>query len=230
MTRRTAISLAFLFAILAPTPGWTQVLAPPVPQHTVDLGFVYKWYHRDMEPESPRENQWEVGTIYGRFGVFEWLTLSFEGAISNVEHEDFPDLVYRRYAVGAGATAALLTFAGFDLDATLQVNDVWDQDYSENEFHKRTHGVVASIFVARTIGAGDFSFDLWAGPVYANDYGDNYPWGAREPVRNESVDNVGVLAGASVLAWRHILLTGSVDWINYSQVRLAAAVRFGGGE
>jgi hypothetical protein len=207
-----------------------QVMGIPLEQGAFQFGYAYKWFHRDMEPNFPTEMRWEVGTFFARYGGFEWLTISIEGVAYSFEHEDFPELEYRRYAVGAGLAARLYRRGPWEIAGVFNYSEVWDHDDSPNNFHKRTSGLTAAMLLGRSFAYRDQKAFLWVGPAYVDDVAETYPWDSNDPIRNESVHNFGIAGGAEVLLFRHCAGFAYVVYTDYVQPRLGFAYQIGGGQ
>jgi hypothetical protein len=208
-----------------------QVMGLPLERGSVQLGYAYKWFHRDMEPSYPSEMRWEVGTFTVRYGGFQWLTLSIEGRVSNVEHDEFAGLEFRRYAVGAGLEVRLYERGPWEVAGAFHYTEVWDHDDSPNHFHKRTRDVTTALLVGRSFDYRGQDVALWAGPAYVDDMAETYPWDSNEPIPNEASNDFGITAGAEVLLFRHL---AGVAWFvyaaDYIQPRIGLACQFGGAK
>lgn len=205
-----------------------QIMGPPLERGEVEFGYMHKWFHRDMEPYHPLEMKWEVNMLFARYGGFDWLTLSGEGLISGIEHDDFPGLRYQRFSLGGGITSRFYTLGPWSLSGCFHYNEVFDRDKSYYRFHKRTYGVVSGLQIGRTFEYRGQNADLWIGPMYIRDTGENYPWDSNEPIKNESSDDFGFAAGAHIVLFRHYAGVVNVVYADYFQARLGVTIRTGG--
>lgn len=223
-------STAVLFCGLALLPPVVsaQIMGPPLEAGVTEFGYIQKRFHRDMEPNHPREMQWKVTTLFARYAGYDWLTLSGEGLISDVKHDDFPGLRYQRFSLGGGVTSKLYGWRAWNLTGCLHYNEVFDRDHSANRFHKRTYGVIGGVQIGWSYGYRMLDANLWAGPMYVRDVAETYPWDANDPIKNESSGEFGFAAGAHVMLYRHAIGMVTVVYADYLQTRLGFAVSTGG--
>ena len=79
MKKTLTSTLSFLFLVSFCGTASAQILGPPLPKASFEGGYIYKWFHRDLEPNKPIEMDWEVASFYARYGVTDRVTLSLEG-------------------------------------------------------------------------------------------------------------------------------------------------------
>jgi hypothetical protein len=226
--KHSLLVLAVIGSIVAASPANAQVMGMNLDRHAAEIGFIYKWYHRDLEPNPPAEAKWGVSTFYVRYGAVPWMTGSLEGRVSEYENDEFEGMHFRRYTLGGGATVRLYRYGAWEFAGSFHFNEVWDEDRSEYHFHKRTYGVIAGLQAGRRFEIGGQRLGVWAGPMYARDVGENYPWDAEEPLRSESQDNLAIAAGGEIVAIGFLTGSAYVVWADYLQARLSFGVHVGG--
>ncbi|NIO29119.1 MAG: hypothetical protein GTO29_11270 [Candidatus Latescibacteria bacterium] len=229
-TFKLIVTLLIVLALYTSSAANAQILSSTLKSGEAELGYIHKWFHRDMEPNLPTEMRWEVSTLFARYGGFEWLTLSVEGAISIFDHEDFPGLKYRRYALGGGVAAKLYQYRQWAFAGCFHFNEVWDHDRSANHFDKRTRGVITGLQIIRSFTFRNHAADVWIGPMYVDDIGETYPWDSNTPIKNEASDNFGVAMGAHTVFFKHFAGLFYVVYANYFQARLGIALHLGEGK
>lgn len=217
------ILIAFMLA--AATAARAQVLGPSLDPGRVELGYAYKWYHRDLESLVPEESRWEAASLFVRYGAFGRVTLSFEGGVWKIEHDDFPDQYFRRYTLGVGAGVKVWSFRGFTLSGSVHYSEIMDHDKSEFHFHKRIRSITGGLFVESSYSDWNQSFEWWGGLLYGLDKGETYAWGSPPPVEGESQNNVGVGFGVGAVLFEHFVPFGHVVYIEYPQARIGASLR-----
>jgi hypothetical protein len=226
---KSGFAAVFLCGVLTMAPAATaQIMGPPLEPGVVEFGYMHKWFHRDMEPFAPTEMRWEVNTLFARYGGFDWLTLSGEGLISSVKHDDFPGMSYHRYALGGGVTARFYELGPWSFAGCFHINEVIDRDDSETRFHKRTYGVIGGLQIGWFYEYDDHRANLWVGPMYVRDVGETYPWDSNDPLQNESPDEFGFAAGAHVVLFKYATGMINVVYADYAQARLGFAISAGG--
>lgn len=222
--------LVVLIVLAGAWPASAQVLAPPLPRGVVDLGYTFKQFHRDMEPGPVDDHRWDVGALYVRYGAIDWLTLSFEGAFSNLDNEDSPGTLYRRYTVGVGATARVYRWRSMSVEAGFHYVEVFDNDLTPQQLHKRARGVLAGVFVSYPWTILEQVVQPWGGIVYSDDATDVLVPLVADPICRESVDNLGIAIGADLQFFEHVSVLLQGVYVNYWQGRFGIALRVGGDE
>ena len=193
-----------------------------------ELGFGYKWFDRDIEEGPISEATWETAVFYARFAGWDWLTISAEGGLWDVEHEDFPGQPYARWTLGAGAVARAYSRGRIAVDATIAYNEIYDHDESAYRFDKRTNGLNVGVALDYRLTYDDHSLDLWAGPMFVEDSIENFAYGTDDPIESEPDANWGAAAGANAVLFKHASVFGYVLFIDHPQVRIGAALRLDG--
>jgi hypothetical protein len=229
MKRLVALAI-FLLAGGSVVPSGAQIVGPPIERHAVEFGFMYKWFDRDVQSGPVDELQWEVATLYGRYGAFNRVTLSAEGGVWDVDHPDFPRSYYRRYTMGGGVAVRVFERTSWEVAVTAHYQTVWDNDASSWDFDKRTRGWNANALLARRFVVGGQYLRAWAGPAYVDDRAENFLWGSTEPVVHEPESHWGVVAGGELVLWNHISGLAYALFLDHPQGRLGVAWRLGGGE
>lgn len=210
---------------MAATAADAQILGSSLDSGSFEIGYIYKWYRRDLEPVVPAENNWEVASFFIRYGAFDRLVFSLEGGIWDVTHDDFPDQYFRRYTVGAGVSIMLMSFRDIKVSCSVHFSEVLDHDRSEVHFHKWIRNITAGLFIERSLEVENQSIEMWGGLLYSTDKGETYAWGVPPPVKGESENNVGFGVGMSVLLFDHFAPFAHVVYVEYAQARLGLSLR-----
>ena len=218
--------LAVFVLLSAGSNARAQVMGPALERHALEFGFVYKWYERDFESMYVGREDWSAGALYFKYGVCRWATLSVEGGISAVHHDDFPDNDYRRYTIGTGLTARVYERPGFRIEASGHYSEIFDHDRSDNQFHKNTRDIVAAIQFEGVGTIRDQQIVFWIGPAYVYDQVRQYPWRTHEPVKGDTSANFGVIIGTNVLLFDRIDVFFNGVYADAFQPRLGAGIQF----
>lgn len=220
----TTLLGAWVFAISASAPSSAQIVAPLLEKHAIEGGYAYKWFDRDF-PAPLHEAAWEVASFFGRFGAFDWLTLSAEWGLWNLDDGAAPDQPYTRWVIGAGATAPLYRAPRWHVVATVAYNEVYDHDGSKSRFDKRTRGWNVGVLAATSIEWSGQRVELWAGPMFVDDVVENYAWGLDEPITSEPDVKFGGAAGAYAVLFDYISGFAYVLHADHPQLRLGVSMR-----
>jgi hypothetical protein len=207
-----------------------QIVSPTIERRAIELGLAYKWFDRDVQSGPVSELQWEVATLYGRYGAFDRVTFSAEGGVWDVDHPDFPLGYYRRYTMGGGIAVRAFERGAVEVAIAGHYQTVWDNDQTSWDFDKRTRGWNADVLLARRFTPHGQYLRAWAGPAYVNDRAENFLWGASDPVVHEPESHWGVVAGGEMVLWDRVSGLAYVLFLDHPQGRIGLAWRMGGGE
>ncbi|UCG52753.1 MAG: hypothetical protein JSW58_04160 [Candidatus Latescibacterota bacterium] len=203
-----------------------QVMGPSLDKKDLEFGYIYKWFERDFESRFLGQGRWSVGAFYLKYGTCRWATLSVEGGISTVHHEDFENIDYRRYTIGMGVTTLLYDTTRFGVGMAAHYSEIFDHDRSQHRLHKNTRNVTVAIQTETTFSFERATIRLWGGPAFVYDQSRQYPWHSHEPQRNETSGNFGFALGANTLVIDRISVFGHVVYADAFQPRLGAGIRF----
>jgi opacity protein-like surface antigen len=223
------ILLCGLLAIAVTTPSSAQVISPVLDRNTFEFGYAYRWCHRDATPPPLDEIRWEVATLYVRFGAFDWLSVTFEGGLWNMENDDFPFQAFDRVVVGGGLTGRLWKREAWALSASLNYTEIWDDDVSAYGFDKRVYRIAAMTPISRRFFERAPT-DLWVGPCYIDDTIENYRYNDTSPIRDEPETHWGLAGGVQTALWDHVALIGYAQYVDHVEGLLSLAFRVGGDE
>jgi hypothetical protein len=201
-------------------------MGPALERHAIETGFVYKWYERDFESAYVGQEDWSAGALYFKYGVCRWATLSVEGGISTVHHDDFPENDYRRYTIGTGLTSLFFTHSRFRIGVAGHYNEIFDHDRSDNQFHKNTRDIVVALQLEWTTKVRDQEMVFWIGPAYIYDQVRQYPWQTYQPVKGDTSNNLGLVIGVNMLLFDRASVFFNGAYADTFQPRLGAGVRF----
>jgi len=224
---KKALTLVVLLLATSWVGASAQVIGPVLSKSSLELGYIYKWYHRDMEPNTPVEKDWEVASFFVRYGGTSRLTLSLEGGLWNVEHDDFPGMEFRRYTVGGGVGIRVLEVAGIGFSAFGHYNEVLDYDLSPPAFHKQTWGLNLGVLAEWSMTWKEQVLGIWGGPAYTLDESKNHAWNVRTfAYEDESATELGFVVGVNAVLWGRIVPSAHVVYADYFQGRIGIAGRW----
>jgi hypothetical protein len=224
--RLTAVAFLFPLAVLAAgEPASAQVLAPPLGDGEAEVGYTYKWYHRDLEPRVTPEMRWEVGSFYFRYGAYNRVTLMLEAGLWSINHQDFPTHDYTRYTVGGGVSVRVWEFQWVRLSAVGQYSEVMDYDQSKSQFHHRTRNFTAGVQGEHSLWLRKQQLSLWGALLYVYDDGRTYLYGTDSTLHFESDGNLGVGAGVDLLLFKVLGGFAHLVYADYVQARVGVLLR-----
>jgi hypothetical protein len=210
-----------LLILLIASAGNSQVLAPELSSGAFEMGYMYKWFHRDMF----QIYHWSIASIYARYGVGNCLTLSAEGLISNFTDSKFPDRDYRGYVVGCGATMHVLTLGSFRFAVSFHYNERFSFDRSESRYHKDTRGVLVFLQSERSFFFRRGELVIWLGPAFVYDEFLQNVYGYYDPVHDKTHNNLGFICGLNIVLLRYVDMFTHVVYADYLQPRVGVGIR-----
>lgn len=223
VTGRLAILVAALFGATV-TPAYAQVVAPPLERGAAELGFAYKWFHRDVTSGQTAAIEWEAASVYGRYGAWDWLTITVEGGLWEVDKEGDPRH-FTRWVVGGGVAARVYWRERWKLLATGTFNEVYDLDESQYRSDERTVSWTAALLADLTLGDGPHRLDVWAGPMFVDDTAEVYAFNSWDPEEIETEPALGFALGAYGVLYEYMSGFAYVVYAEYPQVRLGFSLR-----
>ncbi len=203
-----------------------QVLSPALERHMLEVGYTYKWYERDFDSEFLGKEDWSSGAFYLRYGACRWATISFEGGIWTVHHEDFEDMDYRRYVFGGGLTAFCWQRSPWRVEASVHYSEIFDHDRSENQLHKNVRNVTAVIQAARSFTVRNQSLIVWGGPAFVYDQSRQYPWQTDAPRKDDTSHNLGFVMGVNAVLFGRASVFSHLVYADAFQPRIGVGMRF----
>ncbi len=213
-------------ALLGASTAHAQVLGLALERHTLEIGYTYKWYERDFESDFLGKEDWSSGVFYFRYAACRWATISFEGGIWNLDHDDFEGIDYRRYAFGGGLTALLWRGAAWRVGASGHYSEIFDHDRSANRLHKNVRDITAAVHVERSFAVRNQTLAVWAGPAVVYNQSRQYPWQSTDPVRHDTSDNLGFAVGLNATLFGRLSLFSHGVYADTFQPRIGAGYRF----
>lgn len=220
------VALALSVFLLPLGSTMAQVVGPALERHTLEFGVTYKWYERDFDTMYVGQEDWSAGALYFKFGACRWATVSIEGGISTVNHDDFPGTDYKRYTIGAGLTSLLYDGSGFRVEAAGHYGEIFDHDRSDSQFHKNTRGVVVAVQFEGVFVWREQEILLWAGPAFVYDQVRQYPWRSYEPIKGDTSNKFGIVIGTNLLLFDRVDVFVNGVYADAFQPRLGAGIQF----
>lgn len=226
---RTLLAVLAVGALTA-APCRAQIVAPPMEKKAAELGFAYKWFHRDITSGQVSDISWDVGTLYMRYGASRRITFALEGGLWGIDAPDGADRSFTRWTVGAAVSASVVSRERWRLLATATFNDVYDLDQSSNNSDEKTRSWTAALLLDVPVLSGAHRVDVWAGPMFVDDLTEVFPFGSVEPVRLESDRTIGASAGVHAVVFDVVSAFAYGVYADHLQARIGAAIRLHRGE
>lgn len=227
INRTRIVMFAAIIVVMTMVPhASAQIMGPTIDRHDLEIGYTFKWYERDFDSDFLGQEKWSTGAFYLRYGSCRWATLTLEGGLWNVNHDDFPDNDYRRYVVGIGITSLLYDKPRFGAGISGHYSEIFDHDKTSSQFHKNTRNITVALQVQTSWELRQTEIVLWGGPALIYDQSRQYPWQTNEPVRDETSGNFGLVLGVNALFIEQISAFGYVAYAEVFQPRLGMGFRF----
>ena len=217
MIKRCIVLMALLLSLLM-----SQVVGPEIPSRNFEIGFFQKYFHRDMGWEIT----WQIPSIYIRYGLFNCLTLSVEGLVTNSTEDIYTGRDYRHYTIGGGITFYTFCCKNFHIAVSFHYNERISFDRSVYSYHKNTRGIIGALQIEREFKYNNHSVVFWLGPAYVFDECFQNIYGHYDAYHVTSDDNFGAILGANCVLFKRISVFGHIIYADYLQSRYGFGYRF----
>jgi hypothetical protein len=215
------ILLSILFCLKA-THG--QVLGPTLQSRDFEVGYQYKFFHRKLTTDY-RENEWTCNSIFVRYGVNKWITLSGELSVFLQFHPESTDSDYRLYVFGMGVTSRAVKFGNFHLGFTFHYCENLLFDRSQLSWHHVYKNFVGGMQLDYDVHIKTHHIMITVLPGYFYDEDALYSCSTHDIYIEKSQNNIGLMAGVNVLFMDHVDIFGHFVYADYFQPRIGVALR-----
>ncbi|MDH5683758.1 MAG: hypothetical protein OEZ20_04760 [candidate division WOR-3 bacterium] len=204
------ISHLFLLLLFSSNVTNGQVLGPELKTGKFEIGYFWKNIHRKLKPDFLSGNNWYVESIFMKYGVSNWITLSAEGAVWPIKDDRYPERNYRSYKVGAGIISRVFEIKKFRIALAFHYNEIFYFDRSPYEsvdtstYHKNTRGIISTIQIERIFSFRGQNVTLWISPAYVYDEVLQYSSLNFKTYTDKSFNNFGFVVGANLMLFKHI--------------------------
>lgn len=220
--KRIFIFLVLLFVFLAYSLN-SQILSPELPRSKFELGYAFKKFHRNTKQQ---DFDWGFYSVFFKYGITEWLTLSGEGCIYTMVSERFPDRDYRITSVGVGITGRFFKKGNFSMAVAYHYHEDFSFDRSRDRYHKNTRNRVCSFQFEYTVIYLRQNATIWIAPAYISDDIIQYPYNSYVRFENKSINNIGFIFGGNILLLNHIEVFSHILYADFFQYRYGIGYQF----
>lgn len=220
----TILLTVFFLSLLSRSDG--QVLGAALESRVFEIGFFQKSFNRKMTPHFTSGTTWSIPTIFVKYGLCKWLTLSVEGPFPWGISKRFPDRDYQHFKFGSGITSRIFTVNDFRFLLSLHYNERFSFDRSESRYHKYTRGIVGCVQIERAFSAKGQCAIFWLSPAYVYDEMIQYKYGSYIAVSDKSMGNLGFAGGVNLVLFKHIESFSHIVYANFVQPRFGIGYRF----
>ena len=198
-----------------------EVIGPLLPRKSIEVGITVRQVDRQFEyhDEKVRLEQRDTPITF-RYGLSTNATVSFElsGTPLDTETETF-------YTVGATVHALIWKHSVYAVSMGVAYSRTLAVEYDVPPRKQyREQAIDWMLLGQRSFALGSEELTLWAGPWV--EYMSLTPQLPEEQDYYESENLLGGIAGAGFLFLDHIVLNGSLAWIDDPEYRLNLAYRF----
>lgn len=204
------INLLFLLLLLGSNVINSQVLGPELKARKFEIGIFHKYVHRKLNPEFSSGNDWAVYSLFMKYGINHWLTLSTGGIALSPKDSRHPNRKYRCYIIGVGITGRIFTIKGLKFNWAFHYNEIFAFDrlpYNElntSSDHQNMRGTMVALQIERNFSIFGQSFNPWVGPIYVYDEFTYYPSSSFVTYTNKSFNNFGFVVGVNFTLFKRI--------------------------
>jgi hypothetical protein len=215
-----------------------QVLGPELKTGKFEIGIFQKYFHRKMKDiSSSPEIYWHNGdwadfSLFIKYGVNRFITLSSEGAVYHVEYNRYPDRNYRTYIIGAGIISRIFEIKEFRIALSFHYNEIFGFDRAPYEsgdtftYHKNTRGVIGTIQIERSLSFHGQNVTLWVAPAYVYDEIIQYSSLHFIPFTDKSFNNFGFVLGVNLMLFQHLEPFFHIVYADFFQPRGGIGYQF----
>ena len=204
----------------------SQVLKQALPAKEFELGYQWKYFHRDLTHRMDAEAHWAYNSLYMRYGINKWITLSVEGGVNNVWFPEPEEGDYRVYIIGGGVTSCICDVRGFNIGLAIHYSEAVYFDRSLAIYHNVIRAVVAGVRIERALSLRKQNLTILILPAYIYDENAVYDCRIALSKTEKSHNNFGVAAGVDLLLINHIGLFCHIVFADYFQPRLGFGYQF----
>ena len=225
-------SSLFMLLLLGSNITDGQVLGPELKAGKFEIGGFSKYFHRKLKPHYLYGGDWFDLSIFMKYGMNKWITLSAEGLVWSPKDLRFPNSNYRRYILGAGITSRVFKIKDFRITLALHYNEIFLFDRAPYEggsaftYHKNTRGVIGTIQVERSLSFHGKNVTLWVAPAYVYDEVLQYSSLSFNSYSDKSFNNFGFAIGANFMLFKHIEPFFQIVYADFFQPRGGIGYQF----
>ena len=193
-----------------------------------EIGFLLQDHRRTLRytTGSSQQPHWDRRAAYLRVRVNSAVALELNGlAWHPGSTKRFPDRDYFQYTVGAGVTMMPLRTGPYTFGLGAHLHAIGNIDQSPAHYDKRHRQLAVVVGASRRLTLSATTLDVWAGPVYAVDWLDQYPpQDVATHARSER--NIGGAIGGGLLVAGRLRISTRVGYFGDWQTQASGAVVF----
>ena len=221
--RITCIRYILVIITIYSIPIISQSIERNLEQGKFEIGFNYRYFKRDFS-EDYNQLKWANGNFVLRYGIIEWLTVSFEGFIGKKGQDNFPNRNYHSYSLGFGSAIKIITIDNFKIMFGIHYIENLDFDKSESNYHKLQKSFITALGVHQYFNFSFMESFIFVYPVYVQDK--VYDYSPRFHSNDKSLNNFGVIIGVDLLAYHHFHFIAEILYADYFQPRFGIGYIF----
>ena len=229
MVRSAGMGLgaAALAITLCASPAHSEVFGPLLPRGGVELGFQQRWVERTEVTTSQTLDwsQYDLSAV-ARWGATDFATFSFEGMTGVGPWLSDHDDTQLFYLLGVSAQATIWRAAKVTVTGAYHYTLTFQRYDDSGSRTLETYSEAVEILAQTDARLWGQQVTFWGGPV-GSAHSVNYPPGITYLGQDYVAETVwGGVVGLSVLAWRHVDLSGHLLWVENPQPRVTLLYRF----
>jgi hypothetical protein len=193
-----------------------------------ESGFLLQDHRRTLRYTTgyPQQTSWGRRAVYLRARVNSVLAVELNGLAWHLgSTKRFPDRDYFQYTIGAGVTMMPLRAGPYTFGLGAHLHAIGNLDQSPSDYDKRHHQLAVVVGASRGLTLSAMALNVWAGPVYAVDWLDQYP--PRDvPAHARSEHNLGGALGGGLLLAGRLRISTRIGYFTDWQTQVSGAVVF----
>ena len=204
-----------------------QFINQSIEKDKFELGYYYREFHRDLDDDiKTLESEWSGGLIIAKYGLFEWITVTGGGWISDGTNNNFPNTKYRIIQIGAGINSRLATYKNINLNIASNYYESIAINKSQEGFHKNWRSFTISFQFGYNLELTNMKIFPLVAPLFSYDEVLQYNTNAfrSKEYISKSQNNIGGIVGTNINLFKYFNLSIYLVYLDYLQYQYGLGI------
>lgn len=204
-----------------------QSICQSVEKDKFEIGYFYREFHRDLDDDiKPWESKWSGNLVMAKYGLFEWITITGGGWISDGTNNNFPNTKFRTIEIGAGIISRITTYKNINLDFASNYYESIAINKSQEGYHKNWRSFNISFQFGYNLELTNMKiFPLFA-PLFSYEEILQYNINAfrSKEYISKSPNNFGGIVGTDINLFKYFNLSIYLIYLDYLQYQYGLGI------